>query len=253
MATPRKPARKAPARKVPSRGPVNQSRAAGAPAPGSAAATAPPSFYNPDEAPVSQLAAGGAPELSPTAPDRALRAGFQKQFVEVTRSGSMPIEQGGSVDREVAESLAADAIDDADELQREIERIRATRKPIGAYSQKLALPKRLGYHRHWFNDTAGRVEEAEANGWSFIKGNDGKNISRCVGTGRDKGAMYAFAMEIPEVFWLEDMAARNQAATDKIEALKASPFRSPAGAAQKSDSGKFYDPSESAPIQVIKT
>ena len=70
--------------------------------------------------------------------------------------------------------------------------------------------------------------------------------------------MYGYAMEIPEVFWLEDMAARNAAASEKIEALKASPFRAQAGQSQKSDSGKFYNPTEvdggqsAPPLQVVK-
>lgn len=244
----RQPTRKAPARKAPvsrkPQEPLNQSRAAGAPAPASTAATA-PSFYSPG--PTTQTEAEQGPQ------QRTPLAGFQQTFAEATRHGSVPLERGGTVDREVAETLAADAVSDPNDLAAEIARIRSIRKPIGAYSQKLALPLRNGYHRHWFNDTAGRVQEAEANGWSFISDKDGKNISRCVGTGRDKGAMYAFAMELPEVFWLEDMAAKNQAATDKVDALKSSPFQSKAGQAQKSDSGKFYDPSETAPIQVVKS
>ena len=240
---------KPPSRTAANKGPINQSRAAGAPAPASRAATAPPtSFYDP--APVSQL--GGAPEPQQAEPQ--LRAGFQKVFTEVTRSGSLPLERGGTVDRQIAEHMAAEEFTDDASLAAEIARIREFRKPIGNYAQKLALPKRNGYHRHWFNDTAGRVGEAEANGWTHIKDKDGHNISRCVGTGRDKGALYAFAMEIPEVFWLEDLAARNQAATDKVDALKASPFQSRAGEAKAADKGKFYDPSESTagPLQVVK-
>lgn len=245
---------KAPTRKPAARGPINQSRAAGAPAPASRAATAPPSFYDPAPAayePASQLGAA-APVVE--LPERELRAGFKKVFADATRSGAMPLERGGTVDREIAEHMASEVMTDPEELAAEIARIRAFRKPIGNYAQKLALPKRNGYHRHWFNDTAGRVGEAEANGWTHIKDKDGHNIQRCVGTGRDKGALYAFAMEIPEVFWLEDMAARNQAATDKVDALKASPFQSRAGEAKPADKGKFYDPIESAagPLQVVK-
>ena len=237
----RKPARK-------SSGPRNASRAAGQPAPASAAASAPMegahgSFYSPLAA--DEPAREAAPQV---------RAGFKTEFTPAVRSGSMPIERGGSVDREVAEHMAAEAISNPDDLAAEIARIRSIRKPIGAYTQKLALPPRMGYHRHWFNDTAGRVEEAEANGWTHVKGRDGKPIARCVGTGRDRGAMYAYAMEIPEVFWLEDMAAKNKAASDRMEGLKASPFMSKPGEAQASDRGKFYDPSESGegPIQITK-
>ena len=247
MAAPRKPAVRKPAAK----GPVNQSRAAGQPVPESAASKSPlAGFYSPDEQAniVQQI------ERTPATPQR--RPGFQGEFNDSVRSGSMPLERGGSVDREVVEHLAAEAIHDPDDYAAEIERIRKFRKPIGAYTQKLALPERNQYKRHWFNDTAGRIEEAGRSGWAHVTGKDGKPISRCVGTGRDKGAMYAYAMEIPRVFWLEDMAARNQAATAKIEGLKANPFVSKAGESKAADRGKFYDPTESTtdtgPLQIVK-
>lgn len=236
------------------KGPQNQSRGAGQAAPKSAAATTPMegatgSFYSP----------AGDLDPEPDAPESdepQMVAGFEtRTFTDVVRSGSSPLERGGSVDREIAEGMAEEAFADPESLAEEIARIRAFRKPLGAMSQKLALPKRTGYHRHWFNDTAGRIEEAQNNGWAHVKGNDGKPICRCVGTGRDKGALYAYAMEIPEVFWLEDMAAKNRAATEKMEGLKASPFQSRPGQAKASDSGKFYDPVEapSGPVQIVKT
>lgn len=141
-------------------------------------------------------------------------------------------------------------LDQGADLLREIARIRAIRKPLGALSQKLALPTRSGYHRHWFNDMPGRIEEAEANGWSFIKGNDGKPISRVVGSGRDNGALRAYAMELPEVFWLEDMKQRHADAAARVDQLKASPFRSKPGESQASDQGKFYSPTDAAPLTV---
>lgn len=216
--------------------PQNTSRGAGAPAPASAAATEPGSggFYSPGDEPA------GASSL-----ESGAEAEERDQFNALVRAESpRGGEHFGSADREVVEGLAADAIEDPEALEDEIERIRLIRKPIGPYSLKLALPKRAGYYRHWFNDTAGRVEEARQNGWSPVTGNDGKPISRCVGSGRDKGAMYAFAMEIPEIFWLEDQALKNQAASEKLDSLKRSPFQAPAGAAKATDKGKFYDPSE---------
>ncbi len=102
---------------------------------------------------------------------------------------------------------------------------------------------------------AGRVDDAKANGWKHVTGKDGKPIARVVGTGRDKGALWAYAMEIPRVFWEEDQNAKHQAAAARVDALKAAPFRAPQGAAQKSDKGKFYDPFErdAGPLQVVKS
>ncbi len=221
--------------------PSNTSRGAGAPAPTSAAATAPMAGAHHGESPSSFYAPGD---------DTIAKA---SPFTEsVLRDHASLGERLGSADREVVETMAAEAITDPNDLEAEIARIRSIRKPLGAYSQKLALEKRPGYHRHWFNDIAGRVEEAAANGWAHVKGKDGKPISRCVGSGRDKGALYAFAMELPEVFWLEDQAARHQVATDKVDALKRSPVRAEPGTAKPSDKGKFYDPTESGDILQIQ-
>lgn len=227
---------------------INPSRAAGAPARASAAATEPmrgayqsPSFYDPDD-----NGAGTAPAQS----------GLGRAFTGTVTDSHVPLEHGGSADVEVLEHMAAEVVDNRDQLAADIARIRQFRKPIGAMSQKLALPVRPGYHRHWFNDVAGRISEAEANGWAFVKGSDNKPLSRCVGTGRDKGAQYAFAMELPLVFWQEDQDAKNKLASEKLSSLKSSPFRAEAGAAKPSDKGKFYDPHEESgagPIQIVKS
>lgn len=143
---------------------------------------------------------------------------------------------------------------DHDALIADIARIRKIRKPFGAFTQKLALPERPGYHRHWFNDVAGRIDEAKASGWEHVAGQDKKPIKRVVGSGRDKGALYAFAMELPLVFWEEDMKAKNDAAQEKIDSIKKSPFRSAPGQAKVSDKGKFYSPQEDVdPLQISQS
>lgn len=166
------------------------------------------------------------------------------------RAESTPLEDGGSIDV----TLHPDYQPDAPDMTSEIARIRKMRHPLGAFTQKLALEARRGYHRHWFNDVPGRLSDALNNGWAHIKGPEGQPIKRVVGAGKDNGALFAYAMEIPEVFWLEDMAARHKDAAQRVEALKASPFRAPAGTAKAADRGKFYDPSEhdAGPLQVVK-
>jgi hypothetical protein len=142
-------------------------------------------------------------------------------------------------------------------LEQSIERIRAlrerTRQEWGAFTQKLALPPRIGYHRHWFNDVAGRIEEAKSAGWAHVKNpRDNTPLKRTVGTGRDSNVLVAYAMELPQIFWQEEMDARNKVASDKVAAIKAKPFSSQPGQAQASDQGKFYSPNETGPIQVTK-
>lgn len=253
------PTRRAPPRRVPAAAPPT-ARIPGGPTPASAAATEPgagahhgesqlggATYYAPQEQTESPARTSGLEAVSgaePNAFNDAVRRDHQGEG-----------EHGGTADVAVVERAVAEEIDDPAALAAEIERIRGFRRPLGAFSQKLALAKRPGYHRHWFNDVAGRIDEATNNGWAHVLGKDRKPIARCVGTGRDSAAQYAFAMQIPEVFWFEDQAAKHQVAQERIDGLKgAGAFRAPAGGADKSDRGKFYDPVESpdGPLSVVK-
>ena len=55
---------------------------------------------------------------------------------------------------------------------------------------------------------------------------DGKPLNRVVGTGRDNNALRAFAMELPEIFWKEEMDARHADAKARVDAIKKNPFPS---------------------------
>jgi hypothetical protein len=184
-------------------------------------------------------------------------ATVETHFIQSTRTAAVDVEPSHTADPDVAD--AADRGDapppSGETLDQAINRIRAMRRPLGSFNQKLALRPRRGYHRHWFNDVAGRIEDAKLSGWAHVLGTDNIPIKRCVGTGRDNGALFAFAMELPEVFWEEDQAARHAEAQGKIDALKAAPFRAPQGAAKPTDKGKFYDPTEhdAGPVQVVKS
>lgn len=249
---PRKPARRVPAAPLSARipgGPTAASAAATAPGAGAhhgESALRSASFYSPTD--------DGGHELTTSGLEAA--AAQPNAFTDtVRRDHQGEGERGGTADRTVLEHIAAESLTDPNDLAAEIDRIRSFRRPLGAFSQKLALSKRPGYHRHWFNDVAGRIDEAEANGWSHVLGKDKKPIARCVGTGRDSGALYAFAMEIPEVFWLEDQGAKHQIAQDRIDGLKGGgAFRAPSGTAERSDKGKFYDPVDApeGPLSIIK-
>jgi hypothetical protein len=223
-------------------GPVDPSRGSGPRVPDSAASTSPPPMYDPDDG----MGDAGVDDADLGA------AGVGGQFLSDVREQADRFEgQDISADREITEGAAADATD-AGPSRDEISRIRSMRRPLGSMSQKLALPARRGYHRHWFNDTAGRIEEAQAAGWAFVKGNDGKNIKRCVGTGRDRNALWAYAMELPLVFWQEDQSTKNAAADAVMDGLKNQPFRAERGSMTTADRGKFYDPSESGPLHIAK-
>lgn len=241
----RKPIKRAPSRAAAA--PRNTSRGAGQAAPASAAATAPASFYDPT---AGQAAAGAVPSelMAASAHPARVRA----QAVEEPGSG-YSFDPSLHPDYE-APAASDQPRDDRVDIAADIERIRKIRRPLGAFTQKLALPVRRGYHRHWFNDVGGRVGEAIANGWSHVKDDEGKELRRVVGTGRDNGPLYAYAMEIPEVFWLEDMAARHEVARQSIDSLKSAPFRAQKGSMTAQDQGKFYNPQEEneGPLSVHK-
>lgn len=239
MARKAAPATRQPPTRQANPGPLDASRGSGPRVPDSAASHSPaPMMYDPggdndgyvEHAPLDEAGA---------------------QFLETLQAGADRFEgQDISADREITEGAAAEASTSGPSRE-EIDRIRAMRKPLGAMSQKLALPARRGYHRHWFNDTAGRIEEAQAAGWSFVKGNDGKNIKRCVGTGRDKNALWAYAMELPLVFWQEDQDHKNAAAAAVMDGLKNQAFTAAPGSMSRADNGKFYDPTETgSPIKT---
>lgn len=178
-------------------------------------------------------------------PPRARRAGTPVKIM-----GAERVSPTVSLD-----PMNAGAQDSGSELRADIERIRASgRRPMAALRQKLALPEIPGYWIHWFNDTAGRVAQAEAAGFTHILNEQTKQpISLVVGVGRDGKPLLAYAMKIPMVFHEEDMAARHAEAKAKVDAIKENPFRARAGEATRADAGKFYTPETSdAPLNVVK-
>lgn len=185
-------------------------------------------------------------------PDAPVESIYQPQEVHEDPQTFSPLSAVEPVVSEDSELRAPKPVS-AGSIQSEIERIRKIRKPLGTYSLKLALDKRPGYHRHWFNDTGARIQEALANGWSHVKDHDGKPAKQAVGFGRDNGVLNAYAMEIPQVFWDEDLAARHERANAAIESTKSQIAVDKGGKAKAEDSGKFYSPQTHAdPIQIVK-
>lgn len=96
---------------------------------------------------------------------------------------------------------------------------RAARKPFGSAEQKLAYPSREGFHRHWFNDVAGRIGRAQEAGYEHVKAN-GNNVSRVVGVAEGGGPLTAYLMELPEEWYKEDMAREQQQVDDKEASMQ---------------------------------
>lgn len=136
----------------------------------------------------------------------------------------------------------------------DVNRVRSQRSknPFGSMVQKLALPDIPGYKQHWFNDSPGRLDEAEQGGWTNVQSKEKKPVRRVVGSDRSGGPLYAYAMKIPTRFWEEDMARRHKLAQERMDDIKKNPIRAPSGAAQASDKDKFYSPREEA-VQIRET
>jgi len=140
-----------------------------------------------------------------------------------------------------------------DKYLADVERIRSMRRQFGRQTQKLALPNRPGYKRYWFNDAPGQVQSALDNGWAHVLDKERKPLSRVVGSGRDGGALKAYAMEIPQEFWDEDQERVHKAAKARIDAIKAKPIQAQPGTVDKSDKGKFYSPEEGGILQIAES
>jgi hypothetical protein len=91
------------------------------------------------------------------------------------------------------------------EPQSDAPRQRPSRKPFGSLEQKLAYEQRPGFHRHWFNDTGNRIARAQEAGYEHVKDNEGKNVSKLVGTAEGGGPLVGVLMEIPQEWYDEDM------------------------------------------------
>lgn len=94
------------------------------------------------------------------------------------------------------------------------------RKPFGSQIQKLAYPAREGYHRHWFNETPGRIDDALAAGYTHVEDKEGSKVKRVVGVSEGGTALMAYLMETPEEWYKEDMAAQQALINATDEAIR---------------------------------
>lgn len=211
-----------------------------APLPESAAATRPAgSFYDP------KGQAAGQSALSAAIPPRPAPRAIEPEHTP---------EEAAEIWDEVDKDVLHAGPEDEETVEEAIARIRSlTTRRMGGFQQKLAYPKRPGYYRHWFNDSPGRIDEAKANGWAFVKGQDGQPVRRHVDSGRDNRGLNAYIMQIPELIHREDMAARHAAAASMMESVKRKAFDAQPGAAKPSDAGKFYSPTQADPITISES
>src|SRR5579871_5776857 len=122
---------------------------------------------------------------------------------------------------------------------------RETRKGFGTQAQKLAYPERPGYHRHWFNDTPGRISGAEESGYTKVLDSSGKHVTAVVGVNTTGGPLVAYLLEIPEEWWKDDMAEN-----EKINQSKEETILRGAQAKDMKDQNAFYPTAQGRRIQI---
>lgn len=94
------------------------------------------------------------------------------------------------------------------------------RKPLGQMRQKLDNSQRTGFHRHWFNDDKDRIQAALDAGYAHVLDNEGKPMSRVVGSKKEGGALTAYRMEIPIEFWQQDQDEKITSRRARQEAMQ---------------------------------
>lgn len=150
-------------------------------------------------------------------------------------------------DIKVSPEAGAPTMDDVEMLNLKIAELREKRTPFGRRQQKLAYGKRPGYHRHWFADHPGRIEEAQAAGYEHVT-DQGKIVQLLVGKHKDGRAMIGYLMEIPEILHQEDRAAQ-QRGDDLTEAqIKRGIPKGSDGRTAKEE-GNFYVPQTGISVQ----
>jgi hypothetical protein len=109
------------------------------------------------------------------------------------------------------------------------------RVPFGARRKKLQVEERKGYVRRWFNDEDGRIEQAEAAGYTFVDRKEvprlgqgalhednsdvNSKVSKIVSRGREK-PLRAFLMEIKKSWYDQDQRAKEVVNAQIDDALR---------------------------------
>lgn len=105
----------------------------------------------------------------------------------------------------------------------------STRVPMGRAAPKMDYPKRPGFNRRWFNDMPGRIQRAVNAGYAHVTSADGRNVSMVVGKHERGLGMTAYLMEIPEEFFNDDFAAKEESLDERDKQIYGGTFQEEQG------------------------
>lgn len=93
---------------------------------------------------------------------------------------------------------------------------RRRRSSVGGFHMKLETPQREGFQRRWFNDTPGRIANAEELAYDHVTESGIKSdspdsrVRRLVGTQANGQPLYAYLMETPVEEYRAGQAEREE-------------------------------------------
>jgi hypothetical protein len=103
--------------------------------------------------------------------------------------------------------MLADLVGDDPIFQRAADdMVTIERQPFGMMEQELAVAKRPGYRRYWFNDKPGRVRRAQRAGYAHVIDPDTGSPMARVTDRVDGHGQSSYLMEIPIQWYQQDMA-----------------------------------------------
>lgn len=123
---------------------------------------------------------------------------------------------------------------------------RRARKPFGTPEAKLSWPPRPGYKRRVFNDEPGRIARALEAGYEHVLEN-GKPICRTVGSAERGGGLTGYLMEIPEEWYDEDFAKKQEALDETDAAIYRGAYKD-----EEARGDHRYVPSTGIKVNVVR-
>lgn len=103
------------------------------------------------------------------------------------------------------------------------------RIPFGQQHARLHYVSRVGYIRRWVNDKPGRIMGAERGGYKHVKDNNGNPVKTHAGNHENGAGMSCYLMEIPEQWYQQDFAFKQESVDETDKAIYGGTFKEEVG------------------------